>query len=333
MRPIAPTTELHHEQAKHYWIEYFTRNYKSKELAEKSLERGAKLPSTALIKQFVKNMAIGGKSCFDGKSGWSMSTTKQFASHMWGMLARAGVELPTADAKQQILHAIANWQAKVEKILPTNKQRKAIVREQDFADFIAMTFHPTLNIANNVSRIQLHAFSGVLFIKGQRPGSIVEAACYEGSNECVRWGDLEFYAVGWDEDAGLAVCTFWMFHFMKGMRMVDGEYTCSTTRSLPRNRAVLDPQLTILALGMYRGVFKEDVLQPLAEPNPHAAYPLRIHVKDEFLPKPVWIGVNNKEKAATVGDMTKLCQKVASRLGWRNFRMRSFRYAAMCATC
>ncbi|KAG9217784.1 hypothetical protein CCMSSC00406_0003527 [Pleurotus cornucopiae] len=289
-RPLAPPTMAMRDHARVLWLAFQTKVLGSREAAEATLETDAPLPNINQIKQFVFYAAVTGSSRLGilGVTEWSFKTMKTFVSALWGMLRRHGVQVPTRKDHDQLNQAIQEW-AKKDRKINTQAHSKQSIHEQDLVKILTLCLLPTTtSIAKNFMRIQLMALLAFTYQQGTRIGSLVEAAQYEGTGQCLKWGDIEFVVFGWDENIGLAVQSFIKLQWNKGQRMVDSDL------SLARTNIHVDVQLMLLALGITREVFETDVLA-MHKDHPAGQMPITLKVKASARDKPVWLSGDERK--------------------------------------
>ncbi|KAF9491092.1 hypothetical protein BDN71DRAFT_1434167 [Pleurotus eryngii] len=257
-RPLAPPTMAMRDHARALWLAFQTKVLGSREAAE-----------------FVFYAAVTGSSRLGiaDVTGWSYKTTKTFVGALWGM-------------------AVQEW-AKKDCKINTHAHSKWSICEQDLVEILTLCLLPTTtSIVKNFMRVQLMVLLMFTYQQGTHIGSLVEASQYEGTSQCLKWGNIEFVAFGWDENTGLGVQSFIKLRWNKGQHM-----------------------LMLLSLGITRDIFETDVLA-LHKERPTGQMPISLKVKASVRDKPVWLSGNEK-KAWTAAGASKLLRKQTKKLGWQ----------------
>ncbi|KAF4602678.1 hypothetical protein EYR40_005894 [Pleurotus pulmonarius] len=259
-RPLALSTMALQDRAHLLWLAFQSKLLGSMEAAEATLESGASLPNINRIKQFVFFAVKTGTSRLhiSGVTGWSYTTNKVFVGALWGMLHQHGVQVPTAKDRDQLNQALQEVYAST--------------------------------IAKNFKWLQLMAILAFTYQQGTCIGSLVEARHYEGTGQCLKWGDIEFVAFQWEETIGLAIQSFITLHWNK-------------------------------ALGITQDIFETDVLAMHKE-CPVSQMPILIKIKDSAKDTPVWQS-GNEQKPWTAAGPSNLLKKLTNELGWQSICQRA----------
>ncbi|KAF8074072.1 hypothetical protein FPV67DRAFT_1739796 [Lyophyllum atratum] len=327
LRPIAASTKSHHGVARRLWLIYFENLYGSMAAALKTLVVKALLPPLEQLKHFFHFAATTGRSRIgiQGRKGWTLRTTQNFVNTVFAMRTRHHTKAAEKEDRLQIMAAVSEW-AYVDHAIGTERLPKRVVRETDFEEFLIACLKPGLAIATNYMRLTLMSFGAFLYQHGSRPGSLVDAAQYEGKGEHLKWGDSEWVVSGWDEGAGLAIQSFWTFQWMKGQRFDKGKFVSTSMRNIGRLRTHKDAQLMLEALAIKHDIFVEDLVE-LRQTDPRTLkLPLLLTLKPGAANKPVW-HLADEKTACTLSSMTNMLVKVRNYLGWSHFTFRSLRYA------
>ncbi|KAF8955155.1 hypothetical protein BDZ97DRAFT_1860643 [Flammula alnicola] len=247
-----------------------------------------------------------------------------FLSSMYGMFARAGVLLPTREARAQMSNAVNTWSF-IDHVISTRKQKKAKVRKEDLEEIFIALSNNGLMITSNFMRLQVGSFISFVFDHGCRPGSIVVARHYEGTDQYMKWGDIEFVVTGWGEGLGLSVHAFIVFKYMKGMRFEDSEVMCTSMKNLDRNAMHTDATLMLEAQGIIAGVFEQDLVALSADRKNLPPTPFKLGYKPGAAEKPIWVS-NDGKGPMTLSAMSHMVAKLRRFIGWEGFSLRSLRY-------
>ncbi|KAF9497580.1 hypothetical protein BDN71DRAFT_594548 [Pleurotus eryngii] len=326
-RPLAPPTMANRLQAENIWIEYYTLETGSRDKALATLKQGAACPDMSSVKQMIFYAATMGISRLgiQGVTGWSYNTTKVFVASVWGMRQRHGCLPPSAQVRSQINEAVQEW-SKKDKVINTQAKPKRSIREEDLNEILTTCMLPSIRFSSNFMRIQMMSFMSFMFLHGTRPGTLLEAAGYVGTGQCLKWKDTEWVVSRWEDGVGLSIECFVTLNWLKGQRMVDSEFLRTSSRSLGCHNMHMDWQLMVLSLAVVGNVFEDDILA-LHKERPSRAMPFELKIRDEACDRPVWLSKEKAENPLRMATAQTMFRKLAKILGWLHATFRSFRYA------
>ncbi|PPR04368.1 hypothetical protein CVT26_004206 [Gymnopilus dilepis] len=271
LRPLAHSTLIKYTRVERIMLAFFTWYLKGESNALTVFKADAPCPQPALLKLIVGNVAKNAKSGLGmGFSSWTHRTTLDFVKTMFSVLRRHGVTLPSRSQKDDVLNYVTHL-AKVDRVLPTAKRAKRLVRHTDLVDFLAAALSNRVHFGSGYMagapsivtsyRIQVTAFAQILFMHGLRPGCIVRVPAAVGKEEYLQWKDLEFIITGWEDGVGVVIQCFCTLRFMKNMRDDDGQFLRVSSRTLSKENIICDPLLTLLAMAIRNNIFQDNLLK------------------------------------------------------------------------
>ncbi|KAJ3897371.1 hypothetical protein F5879DRAFT_47712 [Lentinula edodes] len=182
---------------------------------------GTPLPPLEYVKDFVCYLA----SALLGRDASTFIRLETLRGYMYTFLAlwpRYANVHPTPEMRYQVrsyllskeLQAFVKLSMKIRTLKHIEPQCLQIIME---------TLHSATNIfRSNRTRLQMAFLILFSAASAARPGSVVELACYRGSNEALTWGDVDFYLIPDDEDpAHPFLVVDIQLNLVKGYRDVD----------------------------------------------------------------------------------------------------------------
>ncbi|KAF8965885.1 hypothetical protein BDZ97DRAFT_1810166 [Flammula alnicola] len=233
-----------------------------------------------------------------------------FLSSMYGMFARA--------------RAVNTWSF-IDHVISTRKSKKAKVRTEDLEEIFIALSNNGLTITSNFMRLQVGSFISFVYTHGARPGSVLVAQHFEGTDQYMKWGDIKFVVTGWGEGLGLSVQAFIVFNYMKGMHFEESEVMCTSMKNLDRNLMHMDAMLMLEAQGIIAGVFEQDLVALSTNHKNLPPTPFKLEYKPGAAQKPIWIS-NNGKGPMTLSAINHMVTKLRRFIGWEGFTLRSLRY-------
>lgn len=129
------------------------------------------------------------------------------------------------------------------------------------------------------------------------------------------------YYEKWDEDVGPAFQCVLMLRYCKNQRNDDSNNIRPYVRSLTNDLHHIDPIWDVIVMGIYRGVFVQNILEFYFDPVKTRKQRLHlVEIRPEFLDQPVFLASDGKS-AMTVSIAAKRFSAAAKVLEWARLNM------------
>ncbi|KAJ3539669.1 hypothetical protein NMY22_g4637 [Coprinellus aureogranulatus] len=251
-RILAPSTERRITMMKECWAKYYAKRHgiTEEEAIQRTLSKDSPVPSVEDVRRFLFILSSKGRSALvQGEKGWARSTTE---THYHAFLIlRHRVQAIRHDWKWNNEVKALISQMCDNKELKTVKRQNPVMRLEDLSDLLG-TVWMRKTFQNVLSAPKYSAAFGILAGTGLRPGSLLLADDYHGTNECMTWGDSTLLISGFDN--GPQFDLFLVARWAKNMRKNDGANVHSHLRSLSPELGYLDPIIDFIILGHELGI-------------------------------------------------------------------------------
>ncbi|GAW04430.1 domain-containing protein [Lentinula edodes] len=263
---------------------------RSKKLPQPSeIVIGTPLPPLEYVKDFVCYLA----SALQGRDASTFIRLETLRGYMFTFLAlwpRYANVHPTPEMRYQVRSYLLSEELQAAVKLST-KIRTLKHIEPQCLQIIMETLHSSTNIfRSNRTRLQMAFLILFSAASAARPGSVVESACYRGSNEALTWGDIDFYLIPDDEDpAHPSLVVDIQLNLVKGYRNVDHRYQkLLFTLELRKEHCMTCIALPLLGLAFHDSVFTHfHSIESLLCPEKPPTTRVKILLRNEVLTLPV----------------------------------------------
>ncbi|KAJ4482925.1 hypothetical protein C8J55DRAFT_605325 [Lentinula edodes] len=279
----------HYRDFAAYVQEIFDEGRSEKRAQPAEIVIGTPLPSIEYMKDFMCYLA----SALRGRDASTFIRYETLRGYMYTFFALwpryANVQI-TPEMRYQLSSYISSKELRGAVMLST-KVRTLKHVEPRCLQIIMETLHSATNIFRS-HRTRLQMAFLILFsaASAARPGSVVESACYRGSNEALTWGDIEFYLIPDDEDpAHPSLVVDIQINLVKGFRNVDHRYQkLLFTLELRKEHRMTCIVLPLLGLAFHDSVFAHfHSIESLLCPEKPPTTRVKIFLRNEVLTLPV----------------------------------------------
>ncbi|KAJ7641263.1 hypothetical protein FB45DRAFT_1053813 [Roridomyces roridus] len=157
------------------------------------IDRGIKLPSEGVCKEFVTYLGNSLKGLLDDYA--SRRTVRLYVSTFFACWRRyAGVHIPK-ELRMQVDAYISSPEFIQTTPVTRNIREKPIASEADFDDTCRQVWNDTNIFRLHRSKVQFIAINAIGCLTGERVGAIIESSCYRKSGETLDWKDIGIHIV------------------------------------------------------------------------------------------------------------------------------------------
>ncbi|KAH7874256.1 uncharacterized protein C8R40DRAFT_1195537 [Lentinula edodes] len=279
----------HYRDFAAYTQECFEEGRSEKQAQPAEIVIGTPLPPLEYVKDFVCYLA----SALLGRDASTFIRLETLRGYMYTFLAlwpRYANVHPTLEMRYQVRSYLLSEELQASVKLST-KIRTLKHIEPQCLQIIMETLHSSTNIfRSNRTRLQMAFLILFSAASAARPGSVVESACYRGSNEALTWGDIDFYLIPDDEDpAHPSLVVDIQLNLVKGYRNVDHRYQkLLFTLELRKEHRMTCIVLPLLGLAFHDSVFAHfHSIESLLCPEKPPTTRVKIFLRNEVLTLPV----------------------------------------------
>ncbi|KAJ3812007.1 hypothetical protein F5876DRAFT_64353 [Lentinula aff. lateritia] len=248
-----------------------------------------------MFKKLLKkaDLSTSDSSAFQGRDASAfirLETLRGYMSTFLALWPRYANVHPTPEMRYQLHSYLLSEELRGSVKLST-KDRTLKHIEPQCLQIIMETLHSATNIFRS-NRIRLQMAFLILFSAASAacPGSIVESACYRGSNKALTWGDVDFYLIPDDEDpAHPSLVVDIQLNLVKGYRDVDHRYQkLLFTLELHKEHRTTCIVLPLLGLAFHDSVFAHfHSIESLRCPEKPPYTRVKILLRNEVLTLPL----------------------------------------------
>ncbi|PBK74587.1 hypothetical protein ARMSODRAFT_970671 [Armillaria solidipes] len=203
------------------------------------------------------------------------ATIKNYMNNLFGLFRRNALLKVPNNYRQQCFAFIDS--ADLQKIVPlvTRMRAKHIASTRDVTLFIRGIWDDRSLFRTNRMRIQLCLFILLSSLSTERPGAIVESACYRGTNQALVWEDIQVHIVpNPDDPQHPYVFIRIRINLLKRQRENDSAFKDFVLFADPDPNRVMCPVSLIIALGIEDGLWKHvrtagEIFCPSTPPTQH----------------------------------------------------------------
>lgn len=252
------------------------------------------------------------------------STIKGYMNTLWGVFRRNALLQIPSDYRQQTIAFIDS--ADLEKAVPlvTRMREKPIASTRDITIFIRAVWEDRNIIRTTRMRIQLCLFILLSSLSTERPGAIVESSCYRGTNQALKWDDIEVHIIPNPDDPNRPYIIIRVrINLLKFHRKDDSAYKDFILFPEPNPNRAMCPISLIIALGIEDKVWKnittaDDIFHPKIPPTDHHQL-VTIGGKRPVLRREVFrdgIWITHAELALPYDCLSRHLRQISLSLGW-----------------
>ncbi|KAJ3891118.1 hypothetical protein GG344DRAFT_77241 [Lentinula edodes] len=279
----------HYRDFAAYVQEIFEEGRSEKRAQPAEIVIGTPLPSIEYMKDFICYLA----SALRGRDASTFIRLETLRGYMYTFFALwpryANIQI-TPEMRYQLCSYMLSKELRGAVTLST-KIRTLKHVEPHCLQIIMETLHSSTNIfRSNRTRLQMAFLILFSAASAARPGSVVESACYRGSNEALTWGDIDFYLIPDDEDpAHPSLVVDIQLNLVKGYRNVDHRYQkLLFTLELRKEHRMTCIVLPLLGLAFHDSVFAHfHSIESLLCPEKPPTTRVKIFLRNEVLTLPV----------------------------------------------
>ncbi|KAK0453740.1 hypothetical protein EV421DRAFT_707129 [Armillaria borealis] len=284
---------------------------------------GITLPPRQAFIAFAMYLALTTQGLL-GSQYAAKSTIKGYMNTLWGAFRRNALLQIPSDYRQQTIAFIDS--ADLEKAVPlvTRMREKPIASTRDITIFIRAVWEDRNIIRTTRMRIQLCLFILLSSLSTERPGAIVESSCYRGTNQALKWDDIEVHIIPNPDDPNRPYIIIRVrINLLKFHRKDDSAYKDFILFPEPNPNRAMCPISLIIALGIEDKVWKnittaDDIFHPKIPPTDHHQL-VTIGGKRPVLRREVFrdgIWITHAELALPYDCMSRHLRQISLSLGW-----------------